>query len=178
MITLIWAEARGRVIGKENRIPWYLPQDMLFFKEQTIGGVVIMGRKTWESIPEKFRPLVGRVNIVMSNDPEYTAPGTLVVHNMNEALFMAAYNPNVFVIGGGWVYEQFMLFADRIIKTEIDHDIYGDAFAPEIDMTKWQVSRETHWAESNPPEHSTLSGANNLRYRHVFLTPNHKEIKV
>lgn len=163
-VTLIWAQAKDRVIGRANTIPWHVPQDMAFFKEQTMGAAVIMGRKTWESLPEKFRPLPGRVNIVMSQTPDYKAPGALVVRSITQALDIAECNPNTIVIGGDQIYRQTLWFATQVIVTEVDLEVVdGDAHAPQLDYKEWGLTRETYWAESAP-----LSEVNNVKYRHLF----------
>lgn len=161
-VTLIWAQGKDRVIGNEGAIPWRIPQDMEFFKEQTMGGAVIMGRKTWESIPAKFRPLPGRVNIVLTNQMGYQAPGALVVHTVKRALDVAEHNPRTFIIGGDHVYRQFMWYAEQLIITEVDYEVpvVGDAYAPPLDYKEWGLTRETYWNEVDP--------ALGLRYRHLF----------
>lgn len=162
-ITMIWAQGQNRVIGNDGAIPWHIPQDLAFFKEQTMGAAVVMGRKTWESIPEKYRPLVGRVNIILTRKSNYVAPGALVVHSVQRAIDTACGNPNIIVIGGDQVYRQFAWYADTAIVTEVDQAFAGDSFAPEVDVKEWALTKETHWAESAP-----LSGVNNFRYRHRF----------
>lgn len=147
-ITAIWAQGKDRVIGSNGLIPWNIPQDMAFFKEQTMGAAVIMGRTTWESIPEKFRPLAGRVNIVMSKNPDYTARGALVVHNTSRAMSIARYNPNIFIIGGEVIYNQFIWFCNHAIVTEVDYTGPGDTFAPELPESDWFLDRETYWSDN------------------------------
>jgi len=159
-ITLIAAVAQNRVIGKGNSIPWRLPDDMKFFKNTTIGesipgNHVIMGRKNWESIPPKFRPLPERINWVITRNKAYnpgaspTGPATLVVFSLEEALQKIeptlVSDQECFIIGGGEIYLQAMPLATKLIITEIKADIDGDVFFPEIDKEIWQeVSRESH----------------------------------
>jgi dihydrofolate reductase len=160
-ITAIWAQGELGVIGSNGQIPWTIPQDLAFFKEQTMGGAVIMGRKTWESIPEKFRPLSGRVNIVLTNDMTYEAKGALVVHSTRRAIDVATHNPNVFIIGGDMIYRQFMWYVQHAIVTEVDYTAAGDAYAPTLREGEWELTRETYWAESHP-------GTMGFKYRHMF----------
>jgi dihydrofolate reductase len=166
-VSLVWAQAKGRVIGKDNTIPWDVPEDFRFFKEQTTGGVVIMGRKTWESLPAKVKPLPGRVNIVLTNQFGYKAPGALVVHSVKRAVDVAEHNPNIYVIGGDQVYRQFIWYADQLIVTEVDVEVTeADAYAPVVDYKEWGVSKETHWADSNAAD--AAGETVGPRYRHVF----------
>lgn len=147
-ITMIWAQGKGGVIGNKGQIPWSIPEDLAFFKEQTMGGAVIMGRKTWESIPEKFRPLPGRVNIVMTHDMGYHAPGALVVHNTGRALDVAGHNPNIFIVGGDLIYRHFIWHANYAIVTEVDFKGEGDAYAPVLRDDEWVCDRETYWSDN------------------------------
>lgn len=157
-ITAIWAQGQDGVIGLNGSIPWMIPQDLAFFKEQTMGGAVIMGRKTWESIPEKFRPLTGRVNIVVTNQMPYSAPGALVVHNIGRALDLAKHNPNIFIIGGDQIYRQTLWHCNYAIVTEVDYAAVGDAYAPVLRDEDWFCDKETYWSD-NPT---------GLKWRHKF----------
>ena len=144
MISLIAAVARNRVIGEDNQLLWHLPQDMRHFRETTRGKPVIMGRKTWESLPESFRPLPGRHNIVVSRNPAYIAPGATLVGSLAEAIDQTEKADEVFVIGGEALYRQALPLAQRLYLTEIDQDFQGDAFFPEFIPEDWQeVSRES-----------------------------------
>ncbi|WP_374484749.1 dihydrofolate reductase [Zoogloea sp.] len=152
LLALIAACARGGVIGIENRLPWHLPEDMKFFRETTRGKPVIMGRKTWESLPDAFRPLPGRLNIVVSRNPDFQAPGGTVVTGLEAALAAAGDAEIAFVIGGAELYGQALPLADRLILTEIDRDYAGDAFFPNLDRGIWrEASRQPHVAESGLP---------------------------
>ena len=144
-LTLIAAVAKNGVIGDGNALPWHLPEDLRHFKALTSGHAVIMGRKTWESLPARFRPLPGRLNIVMTRDPSYAAEGAMVVHSMPEALTAAA-GHSAFVIGGAELYAHALPLADRLELTELAREFSGDAFFPEIDPTAW---RETARAEQS-----------------------------
>lgn len=131
---LIWAQANSRVIGRGNDIPWHLPEDMAHFKEQTLGQAVVMGRLTWESLPERFRPLPGRRNIVVSRDAQYVADGAEVVTALPDDI-------DGWVMGGAQLYALALPSATLCEVTEIDLDVPdGDAFAPELDDT-WTVTR-------------------------------------
>ena len=149
-IALIWAMARNRVIGRGNALPWRLPADLAHFKALTLGHPVIMGRKTFESLG---RPLPNRTNIVVTRDRNYAPPDCLVAHSLDEALDMA--NPRVaapdglvFVIGGEDLYRQTLPLAQRLYVTEVDADIQGDAYFPEIDRHEWtERERRVHPAD-------------------------------
>lgn len=137
-IVLVAAVARNGVIGREGGLAWNIPEDMAHFKAVTAGGTVIMGRSTWESIPQRFRPLPGRRNIVLSRQPGFEAPGAEVAATLEEALALAnrprgeAPAPSsVFVIGGAQVYGQALSRAQRLELTEIQEDFQGDAHFPE-----------------------------------------------
>ncbi|WP_319243083.1 dihydrofolate reductase [uncultured Propionivibrio sp.] len=138
MLSLIAAVARQRVIGKDNTLLWHLPEDMRYFRETTRGKPVIMGRKTWESLPEKFRPLPGRRNIVVSRNADYVAAGAELANSLDTALAATAGEAEVFVIGGEALYRLALPHADRLYLTEIERDYDGDAFFPEIIAQQWQ----------------------------------------
>ena len=141
MLSLIAAVARNRAIGKDNQLLWHLPGDMRHFRETTRGKPVIMGRKTWESLPEKFRPLPGRHNLVVSRNPAYAAPGATLVASLEDAIARAG-GGEIFVIGGETLYRQALPLAQRLYLTEIDRTFVGDAFFPEITAGEWQeISR-------------------------------------
>ena len=151
-LALIAAVARNGIIGVANRLPWHLPEDMKFFRETTRGQPVIMGRKTWESLPDAFRPLPGRLNIVVSRNAGLQATGATVVGSLPEALAAAGAAEVVFVIGGAELFRQTLPLADRLLLTEVDQDFDGDAFFPDFDRTAWQEdSREAQVAASGLP---------------------------
>ena len=153
-VALIAAVARNGVIGHANDLLWKLPEDMAFFKRTTMGNPVIMGRKTWESIPTRFRPLMGRTNIVVTRQASWHADGAQVAHGFEQALEMAlesvAANPHglrAFVIGGAELYALALPHADELVLTEIDRDFTGDARFPEWPRTHFvETSREKHHA--------------------------------
>ncbi len=150
IISMIAALGENRVIGKDNDLVWHLPDDMAYFMRTTTGHHVIMGRKNYESIPEKFRPLPRRTNIIMTRQKAYEAPGAFVVHNLDEALKMASTNgeSEAFIIGGGEIYKLGLAKADVLYLTEIKASFDGDAFFPEVDFEKWEeISRVHHPAD-------------------------------
>jgi len=130
MLTLIAAVARNGVIGKDNQMLWQLPEDLRFFKDATHGHPVIMGRKTWQSLPPRFRPLPGRRNLVVTHDAGFDAPGAECVGSLDAALQRVQGEPTVFVIGGAQLYAQALPRAQRLLLTEIDRDFDGDTLFP------------------------------------------------
>ncbi len=137
-IVLVAAVARNGVIGRDGGLAWNIPEDMAHFKAVTAGGTVIMGRSTWESIPERFRPLPGRRNIVLSRQPGFAAAGAEVVPTMEAAFALAASPRNgqaapsaVFVLGGAQIYTAALARASRLELTELQQDFEGDAHFPE-----------------------------------------------
>lgn len=142
MLSLIAAVARNRAIGREQGLLWHLPEDMRHFRETTSGNTVIMGRRTWESLPAAFRPLPNRRNIVLSRDPAYHAPGATLAASFEQALRLAGDARDVFVIGGAELYQQALALADRLYLTEVASAPSGDAFFPEIVASEWaELSR-------------------------------------
>jgi len=142
-VALVAAVARGAVIGRDGTIPWRLPEDVAFFKELTTGHVVVMGRRTWESIPERFRPLPGRRNVVVTRNPEWAAEGAERAGSVEDALALAEGAERVFVIGGAEVYAAALPQADDLVLTEIDLEVDGDTVFPEWDRGEFEeVSRD------------------------------------
>lgn len=137
-ISLVVAASENNVIGKDNRLLWHLPNDMKFFKNTTWGMPVIMGRKTYESLG---KPLAGRTNIVMTRDTKWSANGTQVASNMEEAMNAAAATDakEVFVIGGGEIFKQVLPQADRVYLTRVHTQLEGDAFFPELPPSEWKL---------------------------------------
>ena len=131
-LNLIWAQARNGVIGRDNTIPWRLPEDMAHFKQTTLGCPVIMGRKTWDSLPPKFRPLPGRLNIVVTRQADWQAPGTLRAGSLAEAVALCPQGEPAWVIGGAQIYAQALPLATRAVVTRIDADFEGNAHAPTL----------------------------------------------
>lgn len=145
MVTLVAAVAKNGCIGKGGELPWSIPEDMKRFKDLTTGSVVVMGRKTWESIPEKYRPLPNRRNVVVTRQADYPVPeGVDRFTSLDAALDAFATNA-VMVIGGAEIYTQAMGRADTLQITHINRDVEGDTFFPTIDPAVWKESwREDH----------------------------------
>ncbi len=137
MIAIIAAVARNGVIGQDNRLPWHLPEDLRHFKALTTGHVVVMGRKTWESLPARFRPLPERINVVVSRNRDYRAPDAIVAGSLEEALKVGA-GGTAFVIGGAELYAHALPLAQRLELTEIAADFPGDATFPAFDRCQWR----------------------------------------
>ena len=147
LISLIAALTRNHVIGQSNSLPWHLPDDMKYFMQTTKEHHVIMGRRNYDSIPEKFRPLPNRTNIVVTRQNEFHAPGCKLVHSLDEGIEIArlAGEGELFVIGGSDMYKLGMPHAQRLYLTEIQADLKGDTFFPPFDRKIWQeVSRKHH----------------------------------
>jgi len=140
---LIFARAANGVIGKGNALPWHLPEDMAHFKRTTLGCPVIMGRKTWESLPQRFRPLPGRLNVVLTRQPGWSAPGALCAHSLAEACALCPPTSDAWVIGGAEIYAQAMPLASSAVVTEIDATFEGDAFAPQFGPEWTETARES-----------------------------------
>ncbi|MGN9846774.1 dihydrofolate reductase [Nonomuraea sp. H19] len=159
-VGLIWAQTLDGVIGADNAIPWRLPEDMAHFKATTLGNPVVMGRKTWDSLPPRFRPLPGRRNIVVTRDPQWAAEGAERAGSIAKALELAAEPVEsaspaaAWVIGGGEVYRAALGYATTLSVTEVDSTVDGDTYAPTLDST-WKVAEDKGWQ-------SSTSG---LRYR-------------
>ncbi|MCS6916960.1 MAG: dihydrofolate reductase [Chitinophagales bacterium] len=150
-ITIIVAAAQNGVIGRNNRLPWHLPADLKRFKQITLGHPIIMGRNTYESIG---RPLPGRINLVVTRQQDYEAPGCIVVHSLQEALEYAQRSgaTECFVIGGGDLIQAALVWADRILLTRIYHDFDGDTFLPQLNDDDWKlVSEEKHPPDAKNP---------------------------
>jgi dihydrofolate reductase len=146
-VSLVAAVAENGVIGKNNDLPWHLPDDMKFFMEVTKGHYVILGRKNYESLPKKFKPLPNRVNIIVTRQKDFDAPGCMVVNTMKEALAIARDNgeEEAMVIGGSEIYALALPSADRLYITEVQAKVDGDVHFPEFDKKKWnEVSRIRH----------------------------------
>lgn len=136
-LVLVAALGANRAIGVDGGMPWHLPEDLAHFKALTMGGVMIMGRRTWDSIG---RALPGRTTIVVTSDPAWSAPGAVVVHSLAEAL-VAGGPGEVFVVGGGEIYRQTIALASRLELTEIDAAPDAEVFFPEVDPTAWHEAR-------------------------------------
>ncbi|SDJ39278.1 dihydrofolate reductase [Streptomyces indicus] len=159
-VGLIWAQSLDGVIGADNTIPWRLPEDLAHFKATTLGHPVVMGRRTWDSLPARFKPLPGRRNIVVTRDPHWAAEGADRAGSVAEALELAAkpYGDSepesVWVMGGGEIYRACLERASMLSVTEVDVAVAGDTYAPALDAT-WQVAEDHGWQVA----------ASGLRYR-------------
>ena len=147
-VSLVAAVARGGVIGRDGGIPWRLPEDMARFRELTMGHAVVMGRRTWESLPDQFRPLPGRGNVVVTRNPDWSARGADRAGSVEEALDLLESESRVFVIGGGEIYAAALPFADELVLTEIDAEVAGDTTFPRWDRSEFdEVERREQVAE-------------------------------
>jgi dihydrofolate reductase len=158
-VHMIWAEARDRVIGAGGTIPWRIPGEQAMFRERTMGATVVMGRATWDSLPERVRPLPGRRNVVLTRDPAWAAPGAEAVHAPEQVELAGG---DVWVMGGEAVYRAFLPIAEHIVRTRIDLEVKGDVRAPGLGP-QWSVRSDSGWQ-------TTESG---LRYvvEELFCTP-------
>jgi dihydrofolate reductase len=147
IISLIAALSANRIIGKNNGLPWSLPDDSKYFMQTTRGHYVLLGRKNYDSLPEKYKPLPNRVNIVITKQKEFKAPYCIVVDSLEKALQIArdGGEPEAFIIGGAEIYSLGLPLSDRLYLTEIDGVVEGDTFFPEYDKTRWnEISRKHH----------------------------------
>ncbi len=152
IVSAIAAVADNGVIGREGDLPWHLPDDMKFFTRTTRGHHIITGRKNYESIPDKYRPLKDRVNIVVTRNSTYAAPGAVVAGSLEDALLLAkeAGEEEVFIIGGGQIYREAVEkdLVDRSYLTLVHASMRGDTYFPTLDSSDWQeTSRNFHEAD-------------------------------
>lgn len=162
-VGLIWAEARGGVIGAAGGMPWHVPEDLAHFKRTTSGAPVLMGRRTWDSLPPRFRPLPGRANIVVTRQAAWAADGAVRAASVDEGLALAASDAEewIWVIGGAELFDRTIATADRLVVTELDLEVDGDTHAP-VRGPEWRV------VAVDPAEgwHDSSSG---IRHRFVTL---------
>ncbi|MGW9415023.1 dihydrofolate reductase [Arthrobacter cupressi] len=163
-IGMVWAQTSQGVIGRDGTMPWHVPEDLKHFSALTTGHPVIMGRKTWESFPEKYRPLPGRTNIVVTRQEGWAgtpeAEGAVVVSSLDEALLESQFAPGnamVWIVGGGEIYRQSMELADVAVVTVIDSDTDGDTYAPELGE-RWELA-------SSEPDEGWLESKSGTNYR-------------
>jgi len=154
-LSLIAAMDKNRLIGRDNALPWQMPADLAFFKRTTMGHPILMGRKTYQSIG---KPLPGRRNIVITRDPDFSAPGCEVVATIEDALQLCQNDDEVMLIGGASLYEQTIDRAEVLYITLIHHEFEGDTWFPGIDLERWKVkNREDFDADhSNPFDYSFI----------------------
>lgn len=161
-IHLIYARARNGVIGRNGALPWHLPEDLAHFKRCTMGNPVLMGRKTWDSIPLKFRPLPGRLNLVLTRQASWQAQGAQRVAGIDEALAQCPPNATLWVIGGAELYALAEPLASQAMVTEIDADFEGDAHAPILGPL-WRENDRSLRHSSNGMAFSLVTYASLLR---------------
>ena len=161
-VALVAAMSENRVIGRDNQLPWHLPADLKFFKQLTSGHVIIMGRKTFESMG---KPLPDRTNIIVTRDRNYEAPGALVVGSLDEALQLRTEHAEVFVLGGGELFRAAMPIADRIYLTLVHAHINGDVQFPEMSEREWMIISDAYRPAD---EHNTFA----MSFRRYERRPN------
>jgi dihydrofolate reductase len=150
-LNLIYARSANGVIGKNNALPWHLPEDLAHFKRTTLGCPVIMGRKTWDSLPSKFRPLPGRLNIVVTRHAHWRAEGAVPAHSLLAAQALCPVGSEAWVIGGAQIYAQALPLAHRVVVTEIAQHVEGDAYAPVLGAEWREVSRQNQVSATGVP---------------------------
>lgn len=146
MISIIVAVSEDRGIGKDNKLLWNISEDMKRFRKLTLGNTVIMGKKTWESLPR--RPLQGRKNVVLTDDPKEVIDGSVTAYSIEDALSKCEKGEEIFVIGGGSVYRQFMPVADRLYITHVHKNVPADVYFPEIDPNIWKIEEKEDYLAS------------------------------
>ena len=151
---MVWAQARNGVIGAGGGLPWHLPEDLALFRRLTTGSTVVMGRRTWESLPDRFRPLPGRRNVVLTSDRSWSGAGARPAASVAQVL---AEHDSFWVIGGATVYAGFLPHADRLVVTDVDADVPGDTWAPRLDAS-WERTART------PRQEWSVSATAGLRY--------------
>jgi len=163
IISSIVATAKNRVIGKNNGMPWHLPADLTYFKKTTSGHYIILGRKNFLAIG---RPLPNRTNIILTRDKSFACSNCVVAHSVEEALQIAHQNgeTEVFIIGGGKIYEQTVEYWDKLYLTEIELETEGDVFFPEMNWNDWQLSwEEKHERDEKNPHPYTFKVFERIR---------------
>jgi len=151
-VQLVAAVARGGVIGSEGAVPWRLPEDMAYFRAVTMGQPVVMGRRTWDSLPDRFRPLPGRRNVVVTRNSSWGEEGAERAASLEEALGLVEGAERVAVIGGGELYAAALPLADELLLTEVDLEVDGDTFFPLLAPGAFaEVAREEHVSEDGIP---------------------------
>jgi dihydrofolate reductase len=147
-VGMVWAQARDRVIGADGGLPWHLPEDLALFRRLTMGATVVMGRRTWESLPDRFRPLPGRTNVVLTSHRGWSAAGAHPAASVEQVLDE---HGSLWVIGGGAVYGAFLPHADRLVVTDVDEAVPGDTWAPAVGP-EWRLVARTPdegWSRSS-----------------------------
>jgi dihydrofolate reductase len=149
MISIIVAVSDDWGIGKDNELLWHISEDLKRFKRLTSGNVVIMGKKTWESLPKK--PLPNRKNIVITDNPEETFEGAITSYSIEDSLTKCVPGEDIYIIGGGSIYRQFMPLADRLFITHVHRKAPADIYFPEIDMKIWEVTEKEEFESGDIP---------------------------
>ena len=150
MINIIVAMSNNSVIGKNNTLPWHLPTDLKYFKDTTNGHTVVMGRKCWESIPEKYRPLPNRKNIVVSRNKDYVAKGAIVINDLEQILSSNENNlEQIFIIGGAELYKEAFKYANKLFLTQIFQDVDGDIILEGLNSKDWCLYEGSEIYEEN-----------------------------
>jgi dihydrofolate reductase len=150
MINIIVAMSNNSVIGKNNTLPWHLPTDLKYFKDTTNGHTVVMGRKCWESIPEKYRPLPNRKNIVVSRNKDYVAKGAIVINDLEQILSSNENNlEQIFIIGGSELYKEAFKYANKLFLTQIFQDVDGDIILEGLNSKDWCLYEGSEIYEEN-----------------------------
>lgn len=147
-VIAILAVASNDVIGKDNDLPWQLPTDMKHFKNTTNGHTVVMGRKCYESIPEKYRPLPNRRNVILTRNEDYIQEGAEIVHSLDDALALSS-EGDVFIAGGAEIYKQVLDFADELIITRIKEEVEGDIYFDWYNKMGWELKSESDIIKEN-----------------------------
>lgn len=142
MVSLIVAKSENNVIGKDGKIPWYIPEDLKRFKKLTTNNVVIMGRKTYESLPEEYKPLPNRLNIIISRLINYSPKNCIVSNSLEAAIKKAGTNKEIFIIGGSEIYEESLKYVSKIYMTEVLGDFDGDTYFPKLGHGWVEVKKE------------------------------------
>ena len=157
MISIIVAVSEDWGIGKDNKLLWNISEDMKRFRKLTSGNTVIMGKKTWDSLPR--RPLSGRKNVVLTDDPEEIIDGSVTAYSIEDALNKCENGEEIFVIGGGTIYRQFLPVADRLYITHVHKDAPADVYFPEIDLNIWKIAEKEDYSASE---------ANTIPYSYII----------
>jgi len=147
LIILIAAMAANRVIGRNNTMPWHLPEDLAHFKKVTMGHVLVMGRKTFESIG---KPLPGRKNVVISRNPGFVYPGVTLAASLEDALDQACHEQKIYIAGGGEIYRQALPFCHTLMLTVLEREVEGDTIFPEIDLSHFELLKKEYFTGSEP----------------------------
>jgi dihydrofolate reductase len=148
IIAFVVAMDDTQLIGRDNDLPWRLPDDMRWFREKTMGKPCIMGRKTYDSLPDRFRPLPGRLNIVVTRNHDYEAPGAVIAHSVDAAMDAAGDEAEVIIVGGAFLFRELMPVVNRLYLTQVHGTSEGDVYFPDFDLQEWRETfREYHPAD-------------------------------